>query len=163
MKSSDKFLIGIVAGIVVLIVVALAVTLSLPETAYQSADSPEGVAHNYLLALQKGEYERAWSCLSPTLRGYPRSAADFAGNIRARSWNFRLDRDSSLSIESADISGLNATVTVSEVWLQGGDLFDSSQASRIFEMDLILVEGEWKIIGSAAYWADCWNVRGGCN
>ena len=53
MKTTDKILIGIVAGIILLIIVALVVTLSRPEPTYQPEDTPEGIAHNYLLALQK--------------------------------------------------------------------------------------------------------------
>jgi hypothetical protein len=163
MKSTDKFLIGIVAGIVILIVVALVVTLTQPEATYQSAETPEGVVHNYLLALQKGDYELAWGYLSPTIRGYPRSINVFTRDIQSRSWNFRLNRESSMSIEAVNITGNRANVTVKEVWLQSGDLFDSGQSSRVFQMNLLKARGEWKIVESDAYWAPCWNQSGGCN
>jgi hypothetical protein len=71
MKSTDKFLIGIVVGIVLLVVAAFVITLARPEPTYQVEGTPESVAHNYLLALQKEDYQRAYGYLSPTLKGYP--------------------------------------------------------------------------------------------
>ena len=53
MKSTDKVLIAIVAGIILLIIVAFVVALAKPEPTYQAEDTPEGVAYNYLLALQR--------------------------------------------------------------------------------------------------------------
>ena len=41
MKSTDKFLIGIVVAIVLLIIAALAVTLTQPEPTYLAEDTPE--------------------------------------------------------------------------------------------------------------------------
>ena len=52
MKSPDKFLIGIIIAVVVLLAVVFGVILSRPAVEYQSEDTPAGVAHNYLLALQ---------------------------------------------------------------------------------------------------------------
>ncbi len=162
MKSTDKYLIGIVAGIVILIAAALVVTLTRPEATYQSAETPEGVVHNYLLALQKQDYELAWGYLSPTIRGYPRSVNSFTRDVQSRSWSFRLNRESSMSIESVNVTGNRAIVRVKEVWLQSGDLFESGQSSRIFQMSLWKVSGEWKIVDADAYWAPCWNQSGGC-
>jgi hypothetical protein len=59
MKKSDKFLIGIVVVVVLLIVVALVITLTRPEPSYQAEDTPESVAANYLLALQKRDYNQS--------------------------------------------------------------------------------------------------------
>lgn len=64
MKNTDKMLIAIVIGIVLLVVIALAITLTRPEPTYQAEDNPEGITHNYLLALQKKDYERAYVLLS---------------------------------------------------------------------------------------------------
>jgi len=55
MKSSDRFLIVIIIGIVLLAGGAFALTLTRPEPTYRSEDTPEGVATNYLLALLKRE------------------------------------------------------------------------------------------------------------
>ena len=73
MKSTDKFLISIVIGIMLLVVVAFGIAFLRPEPTYQSEDTPEGVVHNYLMALQREEYYRAYSHLSPVIPGYPDS------------------------------------------------------------------------------------------
>ena len=58
MKNTDKFLIGIVVSIILLVVIVFAVVLTRPEPAYQTDDTASGVAHNYLLAIQREEFER---------------------------------------------------------------------------------------------------------
>ncbi len=162
MKSTDKFLIGIVAGIVLLIIVAFVVTLARPEPTYQAEDTPEGVAHNYLLALQQEDYERAYGYLSPTLEGYPVSAEEFARDVRDHSWSFRLDEDITLAVESSRVIGNRAVVDVRESRFYDGDLFDSSQSTTVFEMELQLEDGEWKIVHSNCYFAWCWMSDEGC-
>jgi len=163
MKTTDKFLIGIVAGIVLLVVVAFVVTLTKPEPTYGEEDFPEGVVHNYLVALKLKEYERAYGYLSPLIKGYPATSARMTAHILKNKSRFRLDQDVTLSVESADILGSNATVEVRESRFTGGDLFDSGQSTRVFEMDLILVDGEWKIEYSPSYFAWCWSREKGCD
>lgn len=163
MKSSDKFLIGIVAGILVLIVVAFIIILTRPEPTYQSEDTPEGIAHNYLLALQNEEYERAHSYLSPTLLHYPRTVEDFIHDVERNSWRFRSNLDTTLSVDSAKIIGNRAVVEVRESSFRGGDLFDTSQSLYNFEMDLQVEEGVWKIVSSDYYFAWCWTRGDGCS
>jgi hypothetical protein len=70
MKGTDRFLIGIVAGVVILVVAVLAIALLRPnQPSYEPDDTAEGVAHNYLLALQLEDYGRAQGCLSRSLPG----------------------------------------------------------------------------------------------
>lgn len=163
MKSTNKLLIGIVAGIVILIIVALVVALTQPEATYQSPDTPDGVVYNYLLALKKGDYEIAWSYLSPNISGYPKTADVFQKAIRNFSWYFHDGRESSFSIDSVNTTEWRSTITVQEVWLRSGDLFDSGQSTQVFDMTLQKVNEEWKIVEADAYWVWCWNKRGGCN
>jgi len=160
MKTTDKALIGIVVGIVLLIVVALALTLTQPT--YQAENTPKGVAHDYLLALQKEEYERAHGYLSPTLKGYPASVEGFVEHIHDHSWRFRLGTDTTLSVGLAEITGNSATVTVRKSRFRGGDLFDSRQSTSVFKMELDLKDSEWKIVDSSGYFARCWNQEKGC-
>ncbi len=156
MKSTDKFLIGIVVGIILLIVAAFTITLTRPEPIYQAEDTPEGVAHNYLLALQKEGFERAYSYLSPTLDGYPDSVETFIEQIKDSSWRFRVDVDITLAVESARITRNHATVDVRETRFYENDLFDSSQRTTVFEIELQLEDGEWKIVDADYYFLPCW-------
>jgi hypothetical protein len=162
MKKSDKFLIGIVVVVVLLIVVALVITLTRPEPSYQAEDTPESVAANYLLALQKRDYNRAYFYLSPTLWGYPKSVEKFTNDITQNYPSIRLDTNTTLSIKTVNITDTNATITVLESRFQEGDLFNTSQSSYVFEMRLLLRKGEWEIVNSTRYFAACWTQYNGC-
>jgi len=121
------------------------------------------VAHNYLVALQKEEYERAYSYLSPSLDGYPASAEEFAEHVQDDSWRFRLNADATLSVESAKITGSLATVRVGESHFRSGDLFDTDQSISFFAMGLQLEDGEWKIVDADYYFSRCWEREELCN
>ena len=166
MKKTDKLLLGIVAGIVLLVVVAFVLALNKPKPAYQSEDTPGGVAFNYLFALQQKEYERAYRYLSPSIAGYPREAETFADDIHDHSWTFRnLDSSSTtLEVDSVNINGKRADVKIRETRFYEGDLFNSSQYTNLFNMTLRQNEkGEWKIEDADDYWLWCWNNNDGCN
>lgn len=161
MTNSDKFLIGIVAGIILLVVAAFVIILTRPEPVYQAEDEPENVAHNYLLALQKEDYEHAYDYLSPTLEGYPSSVQNFRRDVLASSWIFHLDIDTILSIKSARIAGQQAVVTVSEAH-SGGGLFDRYQYDSTFKVKLQIENGQWKIVDADEYFLWCWEQGQGC-
>ena len=50
LKSPDRFLIFIVAGILLLVAAAFVITLNRQPPSYQDDSLPQGAAHNYLLA-----------------------------------------------------------------------------------------------------------------
>ena len=154
MKTTDKVLIGIVAGILVLVVVAFILAVARPAPAYQSEDTPQGVAYNYLLALQKEEYERAYSYLSQNIKCYPATQEKFIAEVDDTFWGYH--KNTTLSIKSAKIDGDKAIVTVNESYLEGGGLFDSYQSFEPFEMNLLLEKGLWKIINSDKYFSYYW-------
>ena len=61
----DRFLTGILIGIAILVVLALAVFFIRSDTqTYISEDSPEGVVHNYVLAVLNNDYEKAYNYLA---------------------------------------------------------------------------------------------------
>jgi hypothetical protein len=161
-KNTDKFLIGIVVAVLLLVVAALAVTRLRPEVTYQADDGPEGVAHNYLLALQRGEYERAYGYLSPTLEGYPASEGAFAASVLQARWAFRRDEDVTLVVESHVVAGDRAAVQVRESRFRSGGLFGTSSYTTRFEMSLQREDTGWKVIESEAYFAPCWKSERGC-
>jgi hypothetical protein len=157
MRSTDRFLIGIVAGILLLVVAAFAVMALRPKPDYRKEDTPEGVAHNYLLALQKEDLARAYSYLSPTIGGYPDSADAFADHVKA-GWEFSdlWDGSTTLAVDSARTTGARATVSVRWTHFYEGDLLDSSQYTSYFDIEL-RSEGEtWKIVHADRYWHRCW-------
>jgi len=162
MKSTDKFLIGIVVGIVALVIAAFVVTLTRPEPTYQPEDTPEGIAYNYLLSLQKEDYERAYGYLSPALDGYPASVQEFVKAITDYAWRFRRDADTTLAVESANVIGSWATVKIRESRFYGGSLIGNSQSVTLFDMELELDQSLWKITQADYYFAGCWQSDKGC-
>lgn len=63
--KQDRFLTGILIGIGVLIVVALTVFFTRNDTqTYVSEDTPEGVTHNYVVAVLNKDYEKAYTYLA---------------------------------------------------------------------------------------------------
>ena len=162
MKNTDKFLIGIIVGIVALVIAAFVVTLTRPEPTYQAEDTPEGVVHNYLLALQKEDYERAYGVLSPALDGYPTSVDEFAEAVTDYSWQFRLDADTTLAVESARAVGSRTVVQVRESRFYGGSLIGNSQSVTMFDIKLEFEDGAWTIVDADYYFARCWKSAKGC-
>lgn len=165
MKSTDKFLIGIIAGAVLLVGIAFTVAFIRPKPSYQPEDTPEGVAHNYLFALQQGDYKRAYGYLSSSLTGYPASPDEFATDLDKHAWQLSdLKKESvALAVESAHINDGRAEVSVKETHFYQGGLFESNEYSTTFGMTLRHEGDAWKIAVSDSYWASCWEVKAGCS
>jgi len=157
MKQTDKLLFGIVAGILILVVAAFILVLSRPAPEYQSGDTPENIAHNYLLALRQQEYEQAYTYLSPNLANYPPTLNQFIQDIEDNDWSFRLDTEVSLAVASARIINNQATVSIEETRFYNSGLFDSYQSVTTFTMELDQENGLWKITEAKAYWDNCWH------
>lgn len=65
----DRFLSGILIGISVLVLAALILFfVRQGNTQYEDESTPEGVLHNYFLAIQKQDYQRAYSYVADSLR-----------------------------------------------------------------------------------------------
>lgn len=163
MKGADRFLIAIVVGALVIVGIAVAVVLLRPEATYMTDETPEGVAHNYLLALQLRDYPKAYGYLSARVDGYPTTEAKFIEDVQDHRYQFRMDRDVTLKVDSADIRATTATVEVLESTFYGGDLFSSGQSLRPFEMELVKASDGWRIIDSDHYFAYCWRNEDGCD
>lgn len=158
----NRTLLAIVIGVVLLLIGTFAFLLLGETPEYLPDDSPDGVAHNYLLALHNEDHEKAYGYLSTDLVSFPESAFEFERNIENQSWRFRIDRSTTLSVESVDIRGNTAYVDVLETRFNQNGLFESSQYSNTFELILTLESGEWKISEGDYYFARCWSDEDGC-
>ena len=66
--KQDRFLLGILVGIGILVIVSITLFITRQDSqTYQDEDTPEGVVHNYVLALYRGDYEKAYSYLAQSI------------------------------------------------------------------------------------------------
>lgn len=157
MSGSTKFLLGIVIGIVLLVIVAFSVVLLRPKLSYQDDSTPDGAAHNYLLAIQNQDYERAFMYI-PEQYPNPKNAEDMAYTIGKDSWRFDTSSDFSLAVESVRMRNDDeAVVTVRKAMFYNSGLLGSGQSSRTFTLDMQLEDGIWKVSDGESYWSSsCW-------
>jgi hypothetical protein len=170
MKRTDKFFIGIIVGVILLVVVVFVYILSPSGDTYIQDDSPEGVMHNYMLALQTKDYERAYSYLSPELLGYPKDANAFKKDVLEYRRFFEMD-SVTISVDTGEIIGGSwAVVEVRESSFDERNIFDRGSRIRIAEFRLQMEEGSWRIydVDDISRWWNmyflrCWRKLGGCN
>src|SRR5512143_3810608 len=118
--KQDRFLTGILIGIALLIVAALAVFFTRQrEGTYVSESTPDGVVHNYVLAILQKDYQKAYGYLAdldnkPTFSQFRQAFA--VGRLNPSG--------SGIKVGSAVITGDDATVDVSMVYTPG-DPFSS--------------------------------------
>ena len=156
--KNDKFLLGIVAGIVLLVIVALAVVLlRVPKNEEYVADNtPKGVVHNYFLALPRKDFEKAYSYLSDDLKAKP----DLDEFTRQMDDSSRAE--TSLQIRQTRIGDVHTQVDVSITTYRPGGLFDSSSYTT---QDTVFLRaagdgGQWKLIEFPyPYWGYNWDVE----
>lgn len=154
MKGSDKFLLLLLAVIVLIVVAALVAVLRAPAPAYQAEDTPQGVAHNYLLALRQGDYERAYAYLSPDLPGLP-SMAGFVDDVARNPWQFERGDNTAVVVDDAQIfSDGTARVSITLTTFNNG--FLGGSYARPFGLILKPVSNTWRLIDGEDYWDYCW-------
>lgn len=165
MPTQDRFFVAILAGVALLVVVAFAVALTRTEPAYRTDDSPDAVAFNYLLALQKGDHERAYGLLSPSLPGYPATVEDFVEDV-ALNLSGNRDRiaNTVFSIQETVVTAGVAVVLIRGTRFEGNGLFDTRQLDKSFNMTLRDEAGGWKVRQADRFGSRCWADPGvdGC-
>ncbi len=154
--KNDKFLIGIVVGIVLLVIVALVTVLARgPGEDYIADDTPAGVVHNYFLAVQRKDYEKAYSYLSDDLESKP-DLDEFIrliGNVGNRS-------EASLQIRETRPGDIHAQVDVAITTYSPGNLFDKGSYTNDNTVYLRATgDGSvWKLIEFPyPYWGYGWD------
>jgi hypothetical protein len=153
--KNDKFLIGIIVGIVLLVVVAIVLVLTRGQDEdYVPDDSPAGVVHNYFLALQRKDYERAYGYLADDLKSKP----DLDKFIRDMDTQ-RYGSEASLQIEETRLGDVHSQVDVSITTYSGGGIFDSGSYTSPDTAHLrVNATGAWKLISFPyPYWGYDWD------
>lgn len=137
--KQDRFLTGILIGIAALVVLALALFFIRQEKRdYLPDDTPEGVTHNYILAVYNRDYEKAYSYLAegehkPTFEKFREAFA----------FNYINPQDVGAEVGTAEIYGDSATVQVF-TYYNPSDPFSSGYRNTE-AATLTLQNGQWKI------------------
>jgi hypothetical protein len=155
--KEDKFLIGIIIGIVLVVVIAIVTVLwRTPENEeYIVDDIPAGVVHNYFLAIQRKDYEKAYSYLSDELESKP-SLDKFIRDVDS----FGYGSQASLKIGETHLGDVRSQVDVSITTYQPGNLFEnSSYTNQGAAYLLATTDGAgWKLTEFPyPYWGYDWN------
>jgi hypothetical protein len=154
--KQDRFLTGILVGIALLIAAALAVFFTRQNQGiYVPETTPDGVVHNYVLAVLRKDYQKAYGYLADLNNkpSFPQFRQAFAvGRLNPA--------DNGIKIGAASVSGEDASVEVSTVY-SPGDPF-SSGYSNVGTAQLVLQNGAWKISSMPTYnlWDYSWYQPG---
>ena len=151
----DRFLIGILIGIGVLVTAALILFFNRQsQLAYVDDSTPEGAARNYLLALQRNEYERAYNYLSEvsTRPDFTRFREPFLTYQGSEVANMAVEVGDA-SLDNGSDSALVQITIIRNTESLFGDLYRDRQT-----MHRVRQGGNWKI-QSAPYpfWSYEWD------
>ena len=152
--KQDRFLTGILVGIGLLVVVALAVFFTRKDSqTYVADDTPEGVVHNYVLAVLNKDYEKAYGYLAdleykPTYENFRRAFLN--GEVNPQ--------NQAVDIGESEIIGDVATVDL-ELIYNNSDPF-STGYRNMMTADLVKQNGAWKLTLMPQYnfWGYDWFV-----
>jgi len=142
----DRFLTGILIGIAALVVIALGVFfLRQGSQSYISEDAPEGVVHNYVLAVLDHDYEKAYGYLAdldhkPTYEQF--RDAFIKGVVNPN--------NSAVDIGSSEITDDTASVEVALIY-NPSDPFSTGYRD-VQRAVLVRQNGVWKLSSMPGYY-----------
>jgi len=150
--KQDRFLTGILIGIGVLVVAALAVFFTRKDSqTYIADDSPEGVVHNYVVAVLERDYEKAYGYLADLENkpAYEQFRQSFINGYIS-------PNNSAVDIGGSEITGEDATVEVATIY-NPSDPFSTGYRD-VQRAILVKQNGAWKISSMPAYnfWDYSW-------
>ena len=152
--KSDRFLTAILIGIGALAIIAL--TLFFVRRGgqdYIADNTPTGVTYNFILAIERADYERAYSYVEqsaakPTLEQFRISFISSRSNIT----------DVSVQVGSAEITGDTANVSVVLIYNNGNPFNSANRQPQTGQ--LTRQNGSWKIVQMAyPFWDYNWGQQ----
>lgn len=140
--KSDRFLLFLLIGIgaLVLLAVGLYLARSGAQQAYGDETTPEGVLRNYIIAVQKQDYARAYSYLSDTTPGKPGLAAFQANMIAMQTEMLR----SGVEIGTILRNGEDSAV-ISVTIVHNAEGVFSTPYRDVQSVTALREKGDWKI------------------
>ena len=149
--KQDRFLIGILVGIGVLVVIALALFFTRQDKQeYAAEDVPEGVVHNYALAVYREDYEKAYSYLAEA------DNKPTYNEFRQAFFNRYVDpSNAGLELGATDIAGEEAYVTVYLIYNPSDPFSSGNRGTETARLER--QNGEWKLLQMPyTFWAYDW-------
>jgi hypothetical protein len=158
----DRFLLGILAGIVILVVLSLVIFFARQgSVGYGPEDTPQGVIQNYIIAIGKGDYERAFRYVagppSPAGPGLQQVLPDF-NNFKQFFFSGITSQLANTGVQVGE-SRINGDIAVVDVTIlqTSGDPFRSIMR-QTQQAQLIIKNGTWKINqGPYPFWSYDWS------
>lgn len=153
--KQDRFLTGILVGIAVLVVIALAVFfIRKDKQSYISEDAPEGVVHNYVLAVLNKDYQKAYSYLAD-LENKP-TYEQFRDSFLKGMIN---PNNSAIDVGKSEINDDTASVEVAMIYSQS-DPFSTGYRD-VQRAILVKQSGGWKLSSMPYYyfWDGNWYAQ----
>jgi hypothetical protein len=150
--KQDRFLLGILIGIGALVILALALFFVRKDETltYEADDTPEGVVHNYVVAVFQRDYEKAYGYLAdkkdkPSLEQFREAFLQ----------NYVNPDNTGIDIGEVEFNGDEAYVTV---YIQYGSSDPFSSGYRNEERAALVSQGgDWKIEQMPGnFWAWDW-------
>ena len=137
--KQDRFLTGILIGIAVLIVLALVVFFVRKDNlTYVADNTPEGVVQNYVVALHKREFDKAYAYLA-NLESKP-TPEEFRQSFLNHMVN---PANTGLEIGKVELNGETATVSLALIY-SPNDPFTNSYRNTEYAQ-LVKENSAWKI------------------
>lgn len=135
----DRFLIGILAGIGILVVLSVAMFFMRRGTLeYVAEGTPEGVVRNFIVAVKKGDYDRAYGYLAPRTPAIEKLS--FSQNFNNQGSEIA---STSVEVGASTLDGGKAVVQIT--LLHGnGQLFGNNYRDQQ-SAELVQIGGDWKI------------------
>ena len=144
--KQDRFLTGILIGIGLLVIAALAVFFTRRDTqTYVADDTPEGVVHNYVVAVLEKDYEKAYSYLAD-LEHKP----DYEEFRQAFLNGMVNPGNSAIDIGEAEVIDDEAYVDVALIY-NPSDPFSTGYRD-VQRAGLVLQNGAWKLTSMPSYY-----------
>jgi hypothetical protein len=152
----DRFLVYILLGIGALVLVALLLFfIRQGSSSYQEDGTPSAAVNNYILALQRQDYRRAYSYLAdapnkPSLVKFQEPFLQYQGGELA---------NTPVEIGSAIIDDPSQSAVVQITLVRGGRGFLEDPYQDTQTATLVKQKGAWKIVSFPyPYWAYDWLI-----